>query len=65
MFTPFPSRFQLGQSDVPVRTAFPQYSTQVLAKLFDGRSAEEPVTVVDLEYNEARFENDDMRRVPV
>jgi hypothetical protein len=61
MFTPFPSGFQLGPSDVPVRTAFPQYSTQVLPELFDRGSAEEPVAVVDLEYNEARFEDDDMR----
>src|ERR1700680_48384 len=27
----------------------------------DGRSAKKPVTVVDLEYNETRFEHDDMR----
>ena len=61
MFTPFPSGFQFGLSDVPVRTTLPLYSTQVLAKLFDGRSAKEPVAVVDLEYNETRFEDDNMR----
>src|SRR6267142_6495779 len=61
MFTPFPSGFQFGRSDVPVRTAFAQHSTQVLPKLFDGRSAKKPVAVVDLEYNETRFEDDDMR----
>src|SRR6266849_7619987 len=61
MFTPFPSGFQFGLSDVPVRTAFPQHSAQVLPKLFDGRSAKKPVAVVDLEYNETRFEDDDMR----
>src|SRR5258705_11371656 len=60
MFTPFPSRFQFGPTDVPVRTAFLQHSTQVLPKLFDGRSAKKPVAVVDLEYNETRFEDDDM-----
>src|ERR1700682_595151 len=33
--TPFPSSFQFGPSNVPVRTAFLQHSTQVLPKLFD------------------------------
>src|SRR5258708_39490749 len=61
MFTPFPSGFQFGLSNIPVRTAFLQHSTQVLPKLLDGRSAKKPVTVVDLEYNEPRFEDDDMR----
>ena len=32
-----------------------------MSKLFDGRSAGKPIVVVDLEYNEARFEDDDMR----
>src|SRR6202022_2723819 len=61
MFTAFPSSFQFGPGSVPVRTAFLQHSTQVLPKLFDGRSAKKPVAVVDLEYNETRFEDDDMR----
>src|SRR6266436_1623257 len=61
MFTPFPSGFQFWPSDVPVRTAFFQHSTQVLPKFFDGRSAEKPVAVVDLEYGETRFEDDDVR----
>jgi len=61
MFTAFPSRFQFGPTDVPVRTAFLQHSTQVLPKLFNGRSAKKPVAVVDFEYNETRFEDDDMR----
>src|SRR6266852_873544 len=39
MFTPFPSGFQFGPGDVPVRTAFPQHNPQILPKLFDGRSA--------------------------
>src|SRR2546426_6564454 len=60
MFTPFPSGSQFGTSNVPVRTAFPQHSTQVLPKLFDGRSAKKPVAVVDLEYNETRLEDNDM-----
>src|SRR5713226_5245564 len=48
-------------SNVPVRTAFLQHSTQVLPKLFNGRPAKKPVAIVDLEYNETRFEDDDMR----
>src|SRR5258708_26600775 len=60
LFTPFPSGFQFGRSNVPVRTAFLQHSTQVLPKLFNGRSAKKPVAVVNLEYNETRFEDDDM-----
>src|SRR3984893_7000883 len=61
MFTPFPSGFQFGPSDVPVRAALPQHRTQVLPKLFDGRPAKKPVAVIDLEYDETRFEDDDMR----
>src|SRR5437870_1495070 len=61
VFTPFPSGFQFGLSNVPVRTALPQHNTQVLPKLFDGRSAKKPVAVIDLEYNQTWFEDDDMR----
>src|ERR1700720_4410460 len=61
MFPPFPSGLQFGPGDVPVRTAFLQHRTQVLPNFCDGRSAKKPVAVVDLEYNEARFEDDDMR----
>ena len=60
MFTPFPSGFQFGPSDIPIRTAFLQHGTQVLSKLFDGRSAKKPVAVVDLEYNETRLDDNDM-----
>src|SRR5712672_170283 len=61
LFTPSPSSFQFGPSDVPIRTAFLQHNAQVLPKLFDGRSAKKPVAVINLEYHETRFENDDMR----
>ena len=60
-FTLFPRGFQFGCGDVPVWTALPQHSTQVLPKLFDGRSAKKPVAVIDFEYNETRFEDDDVR----
>src|ERR1700730_1773817 len=61
MFTPFPSGFQFGPSNVPLRAALPQPRTQVLPKLFDGRSAKKPVAVIDLEYNQPWFEDDDIR----
>src|SRR5216683_6450591 len=61
MFALCPSGFQFGAGDVPVRAVLPQHGTQVLPKLFDGRSAEKPVAVIDLEDNETRFEDDDMR----
>jgi hypothetical protein len=60
MLTPFPSGFQFGSGDIPVRTAFPQHGTQVLPKLFDGRPAKKPVAIVDLKYNQTRFKDDDM-----
>src|ERR1700722_2222540 len=58
-FTLFPSGFQFGPSNVPVRAALPQHRTQVLPKLFDGRSAKKPVAVIDLEYNHPWSEADD------
>src|SRR6202030_3489136 len=61
VFTPFPSGFQFGLSNVPVRTALPQHRTQVSPKLFDGWSAKKPVAVIDLEYNQTWFEDDDIR----
>jgi len=60
-FTLFPSGFQFGAGNVPVWTTFPQHSTQVLPKLFAGRSAKKPLATINLEYNETRFEDDDMR----
>src|SRR6267143_4277017 len=61
MFALCPSGFQFGAGDVPVWTALLQHSAQVLPKLFDGRSAKKPVAVVDLEYDETWFQDDDMR----
>src|SRR5258706_9231520 len=55
-FTTFPSGFQFGSVNVPVRTALLQHSTQVLPKLFDGRPAKKPVAVVNLEYDKTGFE---------
>ena len=60
-FTPFPSGFQFGPSDVPIRSTFLRHVAQVLPKLFDGRTTEKPIAAVNLEYDESRFEDDDMR----
>ena len=60
-FTPFPSGFQFGPSDVPIRSTFLRHVTQVLPKLFDGRPTKKPVALVDLEYDETRVEDNDMR----
>src|SRR5271169_4602646 len=57
-FTPFPSGFQFGTGDVPVRTALLQHRTQVLPKLFESRPAKKPVAVIDLEYDKTGFEDD-------
>ena len=59
-FTPFPSGFQFGPTDVPIRSTFLRHVTQVLPKLFDGRPTKKPVAIVDLENDETRFEDDDM-----
>jgi hypothetical protein len=61
VFAHFPVGFELGRRDVPLRTAFSQHSTQVLPKLFEGRSAKKPIALVDLEYHETMFEDDNMR----
>ena len=60
-FTSFPSGFQFRPSDVPIRSTFLRHVTQVLPKLFDGRPTKKPVALVDLEYDETRFEDEDMR----
>ena len=60
-FTPFPSGFQFGPSDIPIRSTFLRHVAQVLPKLFDGRTTEKPIAAVNLEYDESRFEDDDMR----
>ena len=60
-FTPFPSGFQFGPSDIPIRSTFLRHVAQVLPKLFDGRPTKKPVASVDLEYDESRLEDDDMR----
>jgi hypothetical protein len=60
MFTAFPSGFHFGPTNIPIRAEFVEHGAQVLPKLFDGRSAKKPVVVVDFEYNETRFQDDDV-----
>jgi hypothetical protein len=48
VLAPVPVGFESGRRDVPIRTAAPQYDTQVLPELFERRRAKEPVAVVDL-----------------
>jgi len=57
---PCTSGFQLGLVMSQSGGISSTTSTQVLPKLFDGRSAKKAVAVVDFEYNETRFEDDDM-----
>jgi hypothetical protein len=41
-------RFEFRRGDVPVGPAFHGNGTEILAEIFQGRPAEEPVVVVDL-----------------
>src|SRR5262249_15389751 len=52
---------EFGRRYIPVRPTFLGNYAQVLAQIFHRRSAEEPVTHVDLVYNEAGLENDRVR----
>src|ERR1700720_1854425 len=58
---PVPGGLESGRRDVPIRTAFPRYGTQVLPEFFERRPANEPVAVVDPEHHETRFKDDDVR----
>ena len=55
------TQLQLGCGDVPVGPAFLENGTQVLAQLFDRRTAEEPVAHVDLVNDQPRLEHDHVR----
>jgi hypothetical protein len=56
-----PRRFEFGRRDIPVRPAFFGDDAQVLAEIFDGGPAEEPVTVVNLVYDETGLEDNHVR----
>jgi hypothetical protein len=53
-----PRRLEFGRRDVPVRSASPGDGPQVLAEIFHGRPAKEPVAVVDLVDDETGLEDD-------
>src|ERR1700722_13535541 len=52
-----PRRFEFWRCDVPVRPAFPGNGTKVLAEIFHGGPAEEPVAVIDLINDKTRLEH--------
>lgn len=60
-----PRRLELGRSDVPVEPAPARNLAHVLAKFFQRRAAEEPVTVVDLVDHQARLKNGEWAPTPV
>ena len=53
-----PGGFEFGGGDVPVWAAFLGDGAEVLAKFFDGGTAEEPVAVVNLVNDETGLEDD-------
>jgi hypothetical protein len=56
-----PCSSKFGRRDVPVWSAFPADSTQVLAKLFHLGSSEEPVATVDLVNDKTGLQHDYVR----
>jgi len=57
-FAALPGGFVFGVGDVPVGAALFGDDTKILAEVFEGGAAPEPVAVVDLEDDEARLEHD-------
>src|SRR6266436_5001312 len=55
-----PRRFEFGRRDVPVRPAFLEDRTQVLAEFFQSGPSEEPIAHVDLINDELGLEDDDV-----
>jgi hypothetical protein len=51
---------ELGRCDVPVRPAFFENGTQVLAELLQSRPPKEPIAVVDFVNDKTRFKHDHM-----
>ena len=56
-----PRTFHLRRRNVPIRPAFPGDRAQVLTQFLHGRSSKEPVPAVDLEDDETRFKDDNVR----
>src|SRR5215204_1495658 len=57
----FPCRLEFGRCNVPVRSGLLENGTKIHAKLFNGRTTEEPVAVVDLVDNKTWLEDNHMR----
>src|ERR1700722_12949823 len=57
-FAALPGSFVLGVGDVPVGTDLFCDSAEILAELFEGGTAPEPIAVVDLEDDEAGLEHE-------
>jgi hypothetical protein len=55
-----PRLFQLWRCNVPVRPAFLENGTQVLAELLQRRPPKEPIAIVDLVNDKTRFKHDHM-----
>jgi hypothetical protein len=52
-----PRRFEFRRCDVPVRPAFHGNGTEILAEIFQGRAAEEPLAIVDLIDDKTRLQD--------
>jgi hypothetical protein len=61
MLTRFPSGFQFGRGDYPSPDGISSTRHVGLAEALPWSAGQKPVAIVDLEYNQTRFENDDMR----
>jgi hypothetical protein len=61
LLTSLPRGLELGSSDVPVGAAFFADGAEVLAKIFHGGPAEEPVAIVNLVNDKAGLEDNHMR----
>jgi hypothetical protein len=55
-----PRFLEFGRCDVPVRPAFLEHGTQVLAELLQRRPPKKPIAVVDLVNDKTRFKHDHM-----
>jgi hypothetical protein len=55
-----PGGFEFRRGDVPVRAAFFCDGAKILAEIFHGGAAEEPVAIVDFVDDETGLENDDV-----
>ena len=55
-----PCGLHFWRRDVPIRADLSSNCTKVLVEFLNRRTAKKPIAVVDLVYNEVRFQNNDM-----